>query len=135
MIRVREGWRASYDPALRVAAGEPLVVGHRDDEWPGWVWCLAGGLGGWLPEEVVGDGRARADFDTRELTAAEGDVLEPLGWRSGWTWCRGRNGEGWVPDRCLDRGAGPVAPEGRASGARSPAWRASQDPSETSANS
>ena len=127
MSCVTAPWRATYDPALCVAKGDPLEVGRRDEEWPGWVWCLdAEGLGGWLPEEDVGDGRALADFDTRELTVAEGDMLEPLEHRSGWTWCRGLDGEGWVPDRCLDRGASLPRP---------PARRSPQDPSETSPNS
>ena len=102
MIRVREGWTASYDPALAVRAGETLEVGRRDDEWPGWAWCVARGLGGWLPLEIVGDGHALGDFDTREMTVAEGDLVEPGEGRAGWTWCRAGGREGWVPDRCLD---------------------------------
>ena len=126
MIRVAASWTASYDPALRVAAGEPLTVGERDEEWSGWVWCTnPEGLGGWLPEDIVVDDRAVVDFDTRELTVAEGDLVEPLRGRLGWTWCRGPEGEGWVPDRCL-RGAPPPDP---------PAQRGPRGPSETSPNS
>ena len=126
MIRVTAPWRATHDPALRVAQGDLLEVGRRDEEWPGWVWCTdRGGIGGWLPEEVVGDGRASADFDTREFTVAEGDLVQPLERRSGWTWCRSEDGEGWVPDRCL-RGAPPPEP---------PARRGPQGPSEASPNS
>ena len=102
-MRVVAAWRATHDPALRVAAGEALTVGRRDDEWPGWVWCEnAAGLGGWLPEEVAGEGGATAAFDARELSVEPGEALEPLERRLGWTWCRGAGGaEGWVPDRCL----------------------------------
>lgn len=116
MIRAREAWRATHEPALRVEAGERLAVGRRDDEWPGWVWCEnAAGLGGWLPEEVVGGGRALAAFDARELTVAAGEALEPGERCAGWTWCRGARGaEGWVPDRCLGE---REAPASRASGA------------------
>ena len=103
MIPVREGWTASYDPALRVSAGEPLEVGRGDDEWPGWVWCEnATGLGGWLPLETVGDGRALEDFDTCELTVAAGERVDPGERRAGWTWCRRGERAGWVPDRCLE---------------------------------
>ena len=127
MIRVRRLWTASYDPALRVSAGDALTVGRRDDEWPGWVWCVdRDGLGGWLPEGIVADDRATADFDTRELTVAKGDLVKPLHHRSGWAWCRGPDGEGWVPERCLDRGARPPEP---------PARRGLRGPSETSPNS
>ena len=128
MIRATAPWRATYDPALKVTAGDPLVIGRGDDEWPGWIWCLdAKGLGGWLPDDVLSDGRAIADFDARELAVAEGDLLEPLERRSGWTWCRRVQDQGWVPDRCLeDRGASPPKP---------PARKGPQDPSETSPNS
>ena len=104
MIRATAPWRASYDPALAVATGEPLKVGLRsEDEWPGWVWCEnRRGLGGWLPEDVVRDGQALADFDTRELTVAAGDRVEPGERRAGWTWCRVGERPGWVPDRCLE---------------------------------
>ena len=113
MIRATAPWRASYDPALAVAAGEPLEVGRRsEDEWPGWVWCEnRSGLGGWLPEGIVGDGLALADFDTRELTVTEGEVVHPGERRAGWTWCRGEDGQGWVPDRCLEA-PGPGGPAG-----------------------
>jgi hypothetical protein len=113
VIRVTAPWTASYDPALAVRAGERLAVGRRsDDEWPGWVWCEnASGLGGWLPAEAVAADRAVEAFDTREMTVAEGDEVEPGERRAGWTWCRLAGREGWVPDRCLDlddAGAPPV---------------------------
>ena len=105
MIRVRAPWTATHDPALAVRAGEALSVGCADDGWPGWVWCEnASGLGGWLPVEVVGEDRALEAFDTRELTVAEGDTVDPGARRAGWTWCRAAGREGWVPDRCLHEG-------------------------------
>lgn len=97
-----EAWTAKPGPALAVRAGQALRVGRRDDEWPGWVWCEdASGLGGWLPETAVSDGRALEDFDARELTVSEGEAVEVLRRRAGWAWCRGAGGEGWVPERCL----------------------------------
>ena len=102
-VRVVAAWAASYDPALKVSPGEALTAGRRDDEWPGWVWCEnRHGLGGWLPDEMVRDGRAVAGFDTRELSVAIGDRVKVLQRRAGWTRCATRDGaEGWVPDRCL----------------------------------
>jgi hypothetical protein len=106
-------WRASYDPALRVAAGDPLTLGRRDDEWPGWVWAVGpAGIGGWLPERLITEGpSAVADFDTRELTVAEGDLVTTGEPSAGWVWCRARDGRaGWVPERCL---AAPLPPRDR----------------------
>lgn len=96
-------WRASYDPALRVDAGEPLSPGDTDPENPGWRWCVNGdGLGGWLPEGWVRDGRAKDAFDTRELTVRGGEEVDVLARHAGWSRCRLPGGrEGWLPDTCL----------------------------------
>lgn len=101
--RVARPWRQSYDPALAVRAGEALTIGAGDDEYPGWVWCEnADGLGGWLPETVLGPGRAVADFDTRELSVSEGDFIDIEARLLGWALCVTPEGaRGWVPGSCL----------------------------------
>ena len=48
----------------------------------------------------VVDGIVRTAYDTTELPAQPGDVLDVLeeDVQSGWLWCRNREGrEGWVP--------------------------------------
>ncbi len=102
--RVIARWTASYDPALRVVAGEKVLPKRRDPDNPGWVWCVnARGLGGWLPEPLVEDGRASVDFDTMELTVSEGDQVVVLETLAGWSRCLGQGGEtGWPPDSCLE---------------------------------
>ena len=103
MTRAVAAWRATYEQALSVAAGDALTVGPGDGEWPGWVWCEdASGLGGWLPEGVVHEGRAATDFDTRELSVTPGDRVAVTDRRAGWAWCLADDGRaGWVPERCL----------------------------------
>ena len=115
MVRVAKAWTKSYDPALRVRAGDPLTPGQLDDEHPGWRWCTdATGLGDWLPDALVDipsdiptdtdapPARAIDDFDTTELTVAEGDTVEITARRLGWSFCRTPDGAaGWVPDECL----------------------------------
>lgn len=103
MRRVIASWRASYDPALSVVAGEPVEVGGTDPDNPGWRWCVnAEGLGGWLPEGWTQDGRASAAFDTAELTVAGGEEAQVLKRHAAWSLCRlGDGREGWLPDTCL----------------------------------
>ena len=85
------------------------MLGDKDDEWPGWIWCQnAAGLGGWLPGELLASDASGktatllAAFDTAELTVSRGETLEGFEARNGWTWCRNTSGdEGWVPSDCL----------------------------------
>ena len=102
-VRVECPWTATYDPALKVAAGEPVTLRRRDDEWPGWAWCEnRWGLGGWLPEDLVCEGRALADFDSTELNAQAGDLVSATRRHAGWALCRADDGRtGWVPASCL----------------------------------
>ncbi len=113
--RVMQDWNQSYDPALRVARGDRVLVVRRDNgKWIGWVCCTdKGGLSGWLPEQVLDavvigkETTATQDFDTIELTVSIGEILFVSNRLNGWTWCRNTQGqEGWVPDSCL--GAEPI---------------------------
>jgi len=112
--RVIRPWTRSYDNPLRVQAGEMVTIGRGDREYPGWVWCEdETGLGGWLPQEIVGpaapgdDAQARRDFDTREMSVAEGEEVTIIARQSGWAMCRDEAGEeGWVPLDCLEEPEG-----------------------------
>jgi hypothetical protein len=100
--RVISPWVASYDPALRVASGEAVTPGRTDPDNPGWRWCVnEQGLGGWLPDALVVNGRVLADFDSTELTVGQGHVVEILDRCAGWTRCRWQGVVGWVPETCL----------------------------------
>jgi len=101
-LRVTEPWRATYDPALAVTAGQRIRPGRLDDAFPGWQWVEGQtGLGGWVPAGIVAGETITEAFDTAELSVAPGALLLPLSNRLGWTLCRAEDGsEGWVPDRC-----------------------------------
>jgi hypothetical protein len=83
-----------------VARGEVLTYHHTDPENPGWRWTTnAAGLGGWLPEGLVENGRATEDFDSTELTVDEGESVTRLRQRNGWSLCETTTGtRGWLPD-------------------------------------
>ena len=110
-VRALKDWTQSYDPALKVARGDRLLVVTEDTtKWAGWVWCTdVSNLSGWLPVQVfdtlkVGKfNTAINSFDTIELTVSIGEMLIVSNKLNGWTWCRNGCGkEGWVPDNCLE---------------------------------
>lgn len=104
-VRVVESYTAAYLDPLRARAGEVLALGKRDDEFPGWVWCTdPRGKSGWTPEsylEIHGDtGTLLHDYDARELTVKENDILIVEIEESGWLLCITDSGaRGWVPER------------------------------------
>jgi hypothetical protein len=62
---------------------------------------------GWVPENwVIIEGktcRLRRDYNARELSVSEGEVLTASLIESGWVWATSQSGEtGWVPQACLE---------------------------------
>jgi hypothetical protein len=98
-LSVTKPWRASYDPALAVRAGDTVTPGRKSNEYTGWQWVKnRSGLGGWIPADILTGTRITQDFDTRELTVETGYTVTSLATRVGWHWCRDRHGrEGWLP--------------------------------------
>lgn len=93
-------------PAIAVQRGQVVAVGALDATWPAFRWCItASGTGGWVPDrllERISEGRARvrSSYNTRELAATAGEILDVLeeDRESGWLWCQSAAGEmGWVP--------------------------------------
>ncbi|MEI2776593.1 MAG: SH3 domain-containing protein [Tetrasphaera sp.] len=96
-------------PPLRVAPGEQVECGRRDETWPEFVFVTTAHGSGWVPaRHLLGDEgptEVVAAYDTTELPTEVGQVLEVLDEDlvSGWYWCRAADGrEGWVPISTLE---------------------------------
>jgi hypothetical protein len=94
---------------LRLAVGDEVRVGERDDEWPEFVFVTASHGSGWVPgrhlSASAGAAVVQTEYDTTELPTAVGEVLDVLveDLRSGWLWCRSSSGrEGWVPVKTVE---------------------------------
>lgn len=88
---------------LKLAVGDLVKTGAKDQTWPGWIWAVdAHGNDGYIPEEILeagSDGLSRviSGFDPRVLKIKRGDRLESTHRIHGWHWCRNDSGiEGWV---------------------------------------
>ena len=94
----------SYDEPLKLRAGERVTVGRHDTKSVSWLWCTnLLGIGGWVPESILGYRDASsavvtANYNSIELTIASGELVVGCHSFEGWIWCKkGPNEEGWVP--------------------------------------
>lgn len=93
---------------LTIRPGDVVQVGARDTEWPAFVFVTTEHGTGWVPArhlDIDGSaGTVRVGYDTTELPASSGEIVDLVADdpESGWSWCRNADGrEGWVPRRVL----------------------------------
>lgn len=102
-FKVLTGYRSAYPEPFVVQAGDVLIAGDRQSEWPGWIWCTnREGESRWMPgaylrrqgEQCI----ALRDYDAAELTVRPGQELVATEESGGWFWCTDQDGQrGWVP--------------------------------------
>ncbi|MBN1995025.1 MAG: SH3 domain-containing protein [Anaerolineae bacterium] len=103
ICRVISVYQSAYPDPLVIKAGEELIVGKKESEWSGWVWCTnQNGKSGWVPKKYVAHKGyiwvARFDYDATELSVDIGEELIMGYEESGWIWCTDQQGRhGWVP--------------------------------------
>jgi hypothetical protein len=106
--RVVRDYRTQYANPIRFAAGDVVLLGARDSEWPAFAWTTtADGNAGWAPVDwlkPLGDGRAEAlrAYSAQELDADTGDDIELQHALGGWWWSSHADGRsGWIPETHL----------------------------------
>ena len=102
---------SNYPDPLEVAAGDVVTAGHRDKQYPGWIWVTtADGKEGWAPEDYMerrkgSAGIMKRAYSAREIDTAAGDVLFVQMELNGWFWVETADGRsGWVPVDTTDAG-------------------------------
>jgi hypothetical protein len=102
--RLRRDYRPQHRDPIAFTAGERLVLGTRDTEWPEFLWATdPRGKSGWVHQDRLDGDLAVRDYDARELSANAGDIVRLLEAAGGWWWAENIIGEtGWLPDRDLD---------------------------------
>jgi SH3-like domain-containing protein len=108
-VRVTASRARDHIENLRLQAGDDLVVGHRNQQYPEFVWCAAeDGHAGWVPEallQTTADHEAVAlhAYDASQLTVVKDEILEVLEQVGDWRRCRNAGGvEGWAPATILE---------------------------------
>lgn len=112
--RVHTAHHSHYPNPINFLHGEPLQLGRRDDEYPGWVWTTTpDGNQGWAPlalMSIEADGvqaQATENYTAWELTTEVGERLTLQRELNEWGWVVRASGEaGWVPLATLEKVAG-----------------------------
>lgn len=107
---VTADWTATCDDPIRLAAGSPIDLTDREDDWHGhrWIWAHTDDREGWVPWDAIAwvdrQPYALVDYSAQELTVRSGETVTALERMGGWTLCRStEKREGWVPDQNLEK--------------------------------
>ena len=101
--RVVKEHRASFHNAMMAVEGDEVAVGKEDPKMPGWHWCRdRKGVEAWVPASHISmkDGRGvfTWDYNSVELDAREGELVQYLGETLGWVECLNSEWRyGWIP--------------------------------------
>ena len=102
-----------YPDPLTARAGDRVLVGTDDPEYPGWRWCTGpDGRMGWVPEQWLRREGPQAtmlrDYTARELSVRAGADVRIVEAVSGWVWVTDARGqEGWIPQTCVALASSP----------------------------
>jgi uncharacterized protein YgiM (DUF1202 family) len=106
-VRVVREYVAQYPDPITVRAGDHVIVGADDPEFPGWWWCTGSdGRAGWVPEQLLQrtgtDVVMRQDYTARELSVQAGVEVVLHHAVNGWAWVSSSDGRaGWIPESCI----------------------------------
>lgn len=101
--RVVNEHKASFPYSMVAVEGDYVSIGKEDPEMPGWYWCKdKKGVEMWVPSthlKIEGaKGTFNQDYNSRELDAAVGDVIQYLSETLGWVECLNSEWKyGWIP--------------------------------------
>jgi len=103
LYRVVREHKASFNYTMVARDGDLVSVGREDPEMPGWFWCRdARGVEMWVPSTHIHIEGRKAIFNqfynSTELEAKVGDVVQVLGETLGWAEVLGPDWRyGWIP--------------------------------------
>ena len=102
-VRVTASRVSDHVDDVRLRTGDAIAVGHRNQQYPEFVWCATeDGHHGWAPEECLEmrgprSAVALSDYAAAHLTVSRGETLEALEQIGSWVFCRNASGRsGWV---------------------------------------
>ena len=105
-IIVTSDHTSSFPNPITFSPGDPLRLGKRDSEYPGWIWVTTpcGGQG-WAPDAYIEaasatQGVATESYTAKELNTVAGESLIRHKELNEWLWVENDYGEcGWIPKK------------------------------------
>lgn len=97
-----------YPNPITLKIGEKVIIGEEHEpvegeDWENWVYCIKedNSNAGWVPKQII-DYKKEVilrDYSAKELTIAEGAIVESLEEMNGWLLSKDKStGEiGWIP--------------------------------------
>ncbi len=101
--RVTNEHKASFSYSMKAIEGDQVDVGREDPEMPGWFWCKdSKGVEMWVPSTHLKINQAlgifNQDYNSVELNAKVGDIVQYIGEALGWVECLDNMWRyGWIP--------------------------------------
>lgn len=112
--RLLKSCTAQYPDPIVLRKGDPVSLGKRDTDFPGWIWATSSidGKSGWVPEQFLatenGETRSLSDYSARELSAEEGEIVSVVEELLGWALVETQDGAlGWLPVSHLAHSVSP----------------------------
>jgi len=104
-VVVKEAHKSDYPNPISFIDGEPLILGHFDTEFIGWIRTITSdGNEGWAPVDYIemnqckAKGIAKCNYNAFELDTEINESLEVLSELNEWFLVVNTRGEeGWVP--------------------------------------
>jgi putative acetyltransferase len=103
-------YQAKYINPIQFEAGEVIILGARDSEYPEFFWAKdEHGREGWVHESkflVTTENKAvtTASYNAIELTVTANVFVSAEETLGDWSWCRSADGRtGWLPNHVLER--------------------------------
>ncbi len=95
--------REIQNPIVIMKGSTILIIKRNYGKYKDWFWCRTDdGKDAFVRVEILEVGSSTAtflkDYESKELTVFESDVLVPIFEMGGWTWARkSSEDEGWIP--------------------------------------
>ena len=110
--RVIKPHKSEFPVPIKLVKGEQIEGKVKKTTWDGWIWCKSPtGVNGWVPQNYLQASQKKKgwfivlkNYNARELSAQENEILHLSEEVSEWVWATTKDGQsGWIPLENIER--------------------------------